>query len=311
MAINVMSEDGDEKLPKHLVLRILFISISMLTGFTIFEMVKELLATDLTLWQSHCITILFSTIMATFIAWWVQRNQFRLTQQVIGELENRVKAEEALHNLAIELSLAEERERRRIAGELHDQVGQNLLLAKMRLNSFTTILTDWKQEALCSEVKRLIEQSVEDIRSLTFQLSPPILNTVGLTAAIGWLAAQLEKDYGLTVELLDDQEEKPLREEMRVTIFQSVRELLINIAKHARTGSARVVINRKGDEVSICVEDEGVGFDLAEAQLKPATAGGFGLYNVRQRIEYLGGRLAVESAPGSGTRTMIIAPLAA
>jgi len=149
------------------------------------------------------------------------------------------------------------------------------------------------------------------LRSLSFQLSPPLLSTMGLAPALGWLGAKLGADYHLTVELTDDEQPKPLSDEIRVTIFKAVRELLINIAKHARTGRARVALQRVEDRIRVTVEDEGVGFDVAGVNLNSSGKGGFGLYNVRQRIEYLGGVLSVESTPGGGTRTTIFAPVAA
>jgi PAS domain S-box-containing protein len=235
---------------------------------------------------------------------------FDITEHKRIERELRAKQQE-LSALAVELSLAEERERRRIAGELHDQVGQNLILANFMLHSLSESLADRGQSESCREVCRIVGKTIEDLRSLSFQLSPPLLSTMGLAPALGWLGAKLGADYHLTVELTDDEQPKPLSDEIRVTIFKAVRELLINIAKHARTGRARVALQRVEDRIRVTVEDEGVGFDVAGVNLNSSGKGGFGLYNVRQRIEYLGGVLSVESTPGGGTRTTIFAPVAA
>ena len=112
----------------------------------------------------------------------------------------------------------------------------------------------------------------------------------------------------MQVEVVDDQQPAPLSEEMQSTIFRVVRELLVNVSKHARTGKARIAVQREGDTIRVTVEDEGVGFDVARLGM-PSSSGGFGLYSIRQRIEYLGGSVSVASTPGSGTRTTILAPI--
>jgi PAS domain S-box-containing protein len=236
--------------------------------------------------------------------------------QLQREIEERKQAEQQLldqqhrlKSMTFELSLAEDRERGRIAGELHDQVGQRLLLGKMKLEALASQLPAPIDEGALEEVGNLVTQSIQDIRSLTFQLRPPLLATAGLAAAIRWLGEELKENYGLHMELVDDQRPKPLTYETRSALFQAVRELLLNVAKHAGTESALVSLEREAESMAITVEDHGCGFDMAEAGTRKARTGGFGLFNMQQRIEYLGGRLIVKTSPGKGTRATIMVPL--
>lgn len=237
-------------------------------------------------------------------------------ERLTREVEERKRAEEKLLDhqqrleaLGLELAIAEEKERGRIAGELHDQVGQCLILAKIKANSLAATGLSPEQRETVERLEYLLENAIDDIRSLTFQLRPPILVTAGLTAAVQWLAEELKEHYSLTVEVRDDQQPKPLCYELRYCLFQAVRELLLNVVKHAGVGHARVTLERVGETIAILVADEGRGLEPADTTTRPAHAGGFGLFNLQQRIRYLGGGFTMQSAPGRGSRATIIAPL--
>lgn len=237
-------------------------------------------------------------------------------EQLIREIEERKRTEaelldhqQRLETLGLELSIAEERERGRIAGELHDQVGQCLVLGKIKANSLAAGDLPPEQRRTVEELERLLENAIDDIRSLTFQLRPPILVTAGLEAAVQWLAEELKEHYALRVTISDDHRPKPLSYELRSCLFQAVRELLLNVAKHAGTGHAQVTFAREGKSIAIAVTDLGVGFSPEDALIRTTRAGGFGLFNLQQRVQYLGGRFTMQSAPGTGSRASIIAPL--
>ncbi len=233
---------------------------------------------------------------------------FDVTDRLRAEEELRLH-QERLASLAVELSVAEERERNRIAGELHDQVGQNLFLAGIKLAALRDSSPPDQDCGALDEIGLLIGQALRDIRSLTFQLRPPLLAHDGLVAALVWLAEQFREDFGLQVEIHDDRREKPLSPEISSTVFQTVRELLLNVAKHAAVRRADITIMTEADIISVTVEDGGAGFDVSTVWLNRGKNGGFGLFNVRQKIEYLGGTLAVDAEPGRGTRTVIRVPL--
>jgi len=237
-------------------------------------------------------------------------------RQLESEIEERKRSERQLRahqrklsDLAMELTMAEERERNRIAGELHDQVGQRLLLGKMKLELLAHQLEDREREKDAVEIRCLLEQTLHDIRSLTFQMRPPILATAGLESAVQWLAEELEEDYQLQVECLDDGSPKPLAYEIRSVVFQAVRELLLNVVKHAGTRKATVSLRREGEVVMVTVADDGVGMSQTGSGFPQKKEGGFGLFNLQQRIAYLGGRLTLDSLPGEGTRVTFAVPL--
>ncbi|NVN93544.1 MAG: PAS domain S-box protein, partial [Desulfuromonadales bacterium] len=221
----------------------------------------------------------------------------------------RVKQEQ-LASMAIDLSLAEERERRRIASELHDHVGQQLLLSKIKLDSLSGVFRNVNYKNTYNEIHDLIARTIKDLRSLTQQLNPPLLGSVGLEAALEWLSQKMESDYSLQVDFADDGSPKSLDEDFRSIVFQSARELLINVAKHARTGKARLSTGRKADMFMLMVEDQGVGFAcLPGSDTNIPLNSSFGLFNIRQRIKHLGGELLIQSAAGCGTRATIHVPL--
>jgi PAS domain S-box-containing protein len=229
-------------------------------------------------------------------------------QKTHAELESRVRERtEQLTSLTAELSLAEERERRRIATELHDQVGQNLIMSKIKLDSLSPDLPAGDFEAALGEVRTQIACALEDIRSLTFQLSPPLLYEVGLEAALEWLGEEFEEKYGYQVAFQDDGKAKPLDEETGVALYQMVRELLVNVAKHAKAKKVGISFEKVFGKIRISVVDDGTGFDAMNGMRRRKR--GFGLFNIRQRIEYMGGRLEVESNMGDGARVTLVLPL--
>ncbi len=213
-----------------------------------------------------------------------------------------------LDTMAIELAMAEESERRRLAIELHDQIGQTLVFAKMKLDS--ELKKDGHDTAeVLAEVRRLVDDSIHSVRSLTLQISPPLLYEVGLEAALDALGERFQKEHRFRVEFSDDSKEKPLTEAVKVTLFQVVRELLVNVAKHAQAEYVAIVLAREADKLKITVWDDGVGFDVAELQGRDAALRGFGLASISQRIEHLGGRVQIKSASGEGASITIWAPL--
>ena len=225
-------------------------------------------------------------------------------------LEQKVRERTVqLRALAVELSLAEERERRSLAQDLHDDLGQVLAIVKHKL----TALHSRKRGAdLAGELKSiedLIDQANKSMRTLAFQLSPPVLHTLGLIPALEWLTEEMERVYGLKVRLSDDGAPKPLDEPSRTTLFRAVRELLINVAKHAGTGMAEVTSLRSDSRLTIAVNDDGGGFDYQKALQAAPGEGGLGLVSLRERIEFIGGEMHVDSSPNEGTTITLIAPL--
>lgn len=220
-------------------------------------------------------------------------------------LENQRK----LESMSIDLSLAEERERDRIAGELHDQVGQRLIFGKMILDALAGQVSGNACESNVQELSRVMDLSIQDIRSLTFQLRPPLLASAGLEAALHWLGEEFREKYGLLLTFSDDGQQHAMRYETRSCVFQAVREILLNTAKHANATHIGIDIMHDDQLVKLRISDNGRGFEPSEARMRKSKSGGFGLINVQQRIEHLGGRFLIESSPGNGTCVTISVPM--
>lgn len=213
-----------------------------------------------------------------------------------------------LNAITLELAFSEQRERRRIASDIHDHLGQDLALTKIKIGSLNKTVLSEKQKTLLGEITRLTESAINYIRGLTRQLCPPVLESAGLEAALKWLARQLEKDHGLQIAFFDDRRNKPVAREYQLELYNSVGELLINIVKHGGTTSARLLLMREANMLKIMVEDDGAGFD-ADAIMNNPTIEGFGLYTIERRITHMQGSFRIHSTPGAGTQITILVPL--
>ena len=224
--------------------------------------------------------------------------------------EKLLEYQEQLKSLASELTLAEERERHRIATDLHDEISQSLFISKMKLEALQKSAWDKKSDDTLDEVNNSLGRIIAAMRSLTFDLSSPILYEFGFEeAVVEWLTEQVEKKHGIETEFEDDGLPKPLDDDIRVILFRNVRELLINVVKHARAKKIKVSIQKVGSRIRVSVEDDGVGFDSAKAESLITSKEAFGLFSIRERLEHLGGNLEIESSPGCGCRITITSPL--
>lgn len=214
--------------------------------------------------------------------------------------------QDQLRHLAAEMAVAGEQERRRIAVSLHDGLGQSLVLCKMKLEAVKAD-ADSPVKRQLQPVVRLMEEAIRDTRSLTFQLSPPVLHEIGLTAAIEWLAEQLEAQHGMTIRVTCTAAREPAGLAERVTLFQSVRELLLNTIKHARASIIAIDIRLKRDHLEIVVKDDGTGFD--PETLQGAGRKGLGLFNIQERLQLISGTMTIRSHPGKGTSITLVAPV--
>ncbi len=238
----------------------------------------------------------------------------RAVEKLIAEVERRRVAEEALWQrslqlraLASALSLAEERERRRLAEILHDDLQQLLVGARLQLGELQRAPRETATRT-AGEVEDLINKALEVSRSLTREISPPILREGRLIPALRWLAGWFVEKHGLKVTVAAADDVTPESDDQKVQLFRAVQELLFNVVKHARAGTASVRVSHQCDQIQILVEDKGVGFDPAQVFAEGRTRG-FGLFSIRERLDAMGGRMEIESAPGKGTRFTLIAPV--
>ncbi len=240
----------------------------------------------------------------------------KVVQALIRDIGERKRADEKirkyqenLRNLALEISLLQERERRQIAIDLHDHIGQNLAFAKMKLGGVLETAQPEKLAESIREIYALVDQTIRDTRSLVFELSPPVLYELGFAAGIDWLVESFQREHGIRVECEQDPEPIPLEEDMQIVLFQIIRELLVNVAKHARANHVRVTVRRTGGHIRIGVMDNGVGFNPSLLSMSRGECDGFGIFSIRERMNYLGGEFHIESNARSGTRIILRAPL--
>lgn len=232
-----------------------------------------------------------------------------LEHQVAARTMELVASQERLRALATELNLSEQRERKRVAGELHDYLAQMLALGRMKISQLRSKLISSSSAVTTTiaEVDDLFRDAIAFTRSLMDRLSLPVLDQSGLPGALAWLAKQTPL-HGLSVDVRVSHDQVSLPDDQAMLLFQSVRELLINVAKHAATDRATVILRVDDDRLHIEVQDPGQGFDVAALEAKPAGEH-FGLYSVRERMVAMGGWLAVKSALGQGTTITLALPL--
>ncbi len=224
-------------------------------------------------------------------------------------LERRAEQLRAMSTSLIE---AEDRERRRIAELVHDELQQLLVGARFNLQSLRgrTGLTGETEQVL-ERIDSLLAETLGTSRTLVAEISPPVLYEVGICAALELLVRRKREKYGLEVTLDCPEEPSELPEPVRVLLFKAVRELLLNVVKHSGAARARVGVALREDELELTVADEGRGFDPTGVRAGGGSEGGFGLFSLSERLELMRGRLEIESAPGRGARVRIVVPLEA
>jgi PAS domain S-box-containing protein len=232
------------------------------------------------------------------------------------EVQQRQEAEQQLRlqtdrlrALAGELTLTEQRERRRLGKILHDHLQQLLVGAKFRVAILGRTGDDLIREA-ASEIDRVLAESISVCRSLTAALSPPILQEGGLQAGLEWLVRWMRDKYALDVELVNRTGFPKLSHDVTALLFESLRELLFNTVKHAQVSSARITVAElKGGIFQIQVHDEGRGFDPDSITQLSEIGGGFGLFSIRERLSLIGGKMEIHAMPDEGTRILLTVPL--
>lgn len=233
-----------------------------------------------------------------------------LEQLVEKRTDELVQSQTRLRELASELNLAEQRERKRLAIELHDHLQQLLVLGKLKLGqgkrlakSIPAILE------IMHQTDDVLSDALNYTRSLVADLSPSVLREHGLVAGMKWLAERMQR-HELKVTVESEQDMVPLSEEQALLVFQSVRELLINAAKHAKCQQAWVGVTQQQGKLYITVKDEGAGFDrVIAAENATGESSKFGLFSIRERMKALGGSLEIDTALERGTTCVLSLPL--
>jgi len=230
-----------------------------------------------------------------------------ITEQKQAERELNVY-QERLRALALELTMTEERERRRIATELHDRAAQSLAFARLQLASACKTVAEAETAKKLDDVSQILRESLGQIREVLLDLSSPSMNEIGLGVAISeWLEQQIGRRHGLKTSFTDQCGKVPLDDDVRAVLFRNTRELLTNAVKHAQARTIAVRIESTGGALRITVEDDGAGLDPDNAS--GTSGGGFGLFSIRERMLDLGGSLEIVSARGKGCKATLVMPL--
>jgi PAS domain S-box-containing protein len=233
-----------------------------------------------------------------------------LERQVTIRTAELLETQDRLRALATELNLAEQRERKRLATELHDHLQQTLVLGKFKVGHAKRLLQALPEcLELVKQFDEVLTEALSYTRTLVAELSPPILRDHGLPAGLRWLAEYMRKHEMTVFVNVPEYVRLGLPEDQAVLLFQSVRELLINAAKHAQTDHASVTLQQHLDQLSIQVRDEGRGFDPMSTTGPSDHSSKFGLFSIKERMKALGGSFTIESAPGQGTTALLTLPL--
>lgn len=227
----------------------------------------------------------------------------------LAEQQQLIRYQRRLQRLAVQLAMVESRERRSIAAELHDRIGQVLSCVQIRLGVLRNASFEPHHRESLDRLYQTVNHCIDNARMLIDQVSTPVLYGLGLVDALESLARNLHDEYGLSVTVDDDGAPKPLSEDLLALVYQSISELLLNVVKHARTNRAHVALRRDGNALMVSISDPGVGFNVARAMQDDDTVTGFGLFGIRERFVALGGSFSVDSRPGKGTRCSFTAPL--
>lgn len=240
-----------------------------------------------------------------------ERNLRELSRSLERRVAERTRELEEqtvrLRHLAAELASAEQRERKRLAALLHDDLQQLLVAASMHLNKAGRTMKNEADQRSVEQAARWITEATKAARALTHQLRPPALYEDSLVSALHGLASEMAERHHLQVAIEGREATGCVSDDLKALLFESVRELLFNAAKYAEVEEARVRVWEEGNGLHVLVEDGGKGFDVAAAARNRA-ATGFGLFSIRERVAAVGGKLTITSAPGAGTRVALEVP---
>ena len=237
----------------------------------------------------------------------VSRN---ITEKIMSEKTLQESAKK-LRFLADRLLTAQEQERKRLALGLHDELGQSLAVLKLNLNAVKRGLKD-TQELLKKEIQEIIEytdQIIENVRRLSRDLTPSVIEDLGLTGAIRWLFEGYSEKFNIHISYNFPNIDSLFPEKNQINIYRIFQEIFNNIRKHAQTKSVLVNIEKKGDYVSFAIEDYGKGFDIKSVNKRKLDEKGLGLAAMEERVRILGGYFKISSSQGNGTKIRFVIPI--
>jgi signal transduction histidine kinase len=221
-------------------------------------------------------------------------------------IEERLRsAQRRLRAMAAELVVADERSRQHFASDIHDSVVQTLGAAKLR-SELLREHVGREGIPLLDEVQKFVTESISEARLIMSELSPPVLQDLGFLPAVEWLAEQVESKHGISIEFRRRDSLASISHEIQVLLYQAIREILMNVVKHARARKVSITVSNAASKVRVEVNDDGVGFK--PAKIYKDQHSGYGLFGIRERLKHFGGRMYIQSQPGKGTRVVMFSP---
>ena len=261
-------------------------------------------ATQRRVWQTFGLALTGSLAIALVATIYAGRLAARIEQQQLKDAETA----RDLQRLSSRLLTAQEEERRSIARELHDEVGQVLTAIKVELAvAQRTIEARGGQPDALADARSITDGALHTVRDLSHLLHPAMLDDLGLAAAIEWYLKGFSRRHGVKIELLQDRMEERLTADTEAAVYRIVQEALTNVAKHAQATTCRVYLQRLTNTLLVTIEDDGIGFE-PDAPRPVGAMRGIGLVGIRERVTQLRGELRLESAPGKGTRLTVEVP---
>jgi signal transduction histidine kinase len=230
------------------------------------------------------------------------------TTELLLLMEDLEKSRSDLRKLASELVLAEERERKRLAVTLHDEVAQTLAAARMRIDLLRSSTVDNEYQQSIEQAQELLSYSIRQTRALMKDISNPVLYDLGLRSAVEALVEPINDRHGIQVKCSFEGNLSSLSQDLLVMIFQVVKELLQNVIKHSGARGASIRIIEDKDSIRTIVADDGVGFDMNDINSPDYIESGFGLFSIRERVTSFNGNILIKSKPGIGSEVIVVLP---
>ena len=263
---------------------------------------EQLAASSVGLRRSLMLTFAIELAGSALLALLTIGHTLRLERELERRLEENTQARADLRELSARLVRAQENERRNLARELHDEVGQSLSAIRMEAESAECAESPDEIREHLSSIRNMAERTVNEVRDLALLLRPSMLDDFGLVPALNWHAREMTKRTGIDVVVSADEDSGDLPEEHKTCIYRLVQEALNNSAHHANARTVEVTVRRESERVLFTVRDDGAGFDTRFVR-------GLGLLGMEERVRRLGGRLRIESQPGRGTLVSAELPL--
>jgi signal transduction histidine kinase len=300
--------------------RVSIIPLLIITGFSIFigmwifQGLKLVIHPTMTRDESQFITIIFNTLLATVVMYFVMLKREILFSQLTKEVATRKKHEETLQQqkvllrvLSARLSEVEENERKRLAAELHDLVGQNLTALGINLNIISDLLPADASQAIHSHLQDstiIMSNTIESIRNVITDLRPAALDDFGLTATIRWYGELFSERTGLTITMNIEELIPRLPVQTENALFRIYQEALTNVQKHAQATEISMFLEEEDGKVRMLIHDNGIGFETADKS-STLERKGWGLEMMGERAIEASGSFIVKSQPGQGTQVKV------